>query len=71
MLLLLFELFNGTQRLGEPRRKLQPISPKTLTDRLRLLEGRESSLVLFIQACRSMSNMNLPRAVKEQKGAVF
>jgi DNA-binding HxlR family transcriptional regulator len=40
MLLLLFELFNGTQRFGELRRKLQPISPKTLTDRLRLLEEK-------------------------------
>ncbi|CAM3212132.1 helix-turn-helix domain-containing protein [Paenibacillus lupini] len=40
MLLLLFELFNGTKRFGELRRKLQPISPKTLTDRLRLLEDK-------------------------------
>ncbi|MFD1953177.1 winged helix-turn-helix transcriptional regulator [Paenibacillus thailandensis] len=40
MLLLLFELFNGTRRFGELRRKLQPISPKTLTDRLRLLEEK-------------------------------
>ncbi|GAA4872550.1 helix-turn-helix domain-containing protein [Paenibacillus vulneris] len=40
MLLLLFELFNGNQRFGELRRKLQPISPKTLTDRLRLLEEK-------------------------------
>jgi len=40
MLLLLFELFNGTKRFGELRRKLQPISPKTLTDRLRLLEEK-------------------------------
>ncbi|MBW5446138.1 transcriptional regulator [Cohnella sp. CFH 77786] len=39
-LILLFELFNGTRRFGELRRKLQPISPKTLTDRLRLLEER-------------------------------
>ncbi|MNL39601.1 putative HTH-type transcriptional regulator YtcD [compost metagenome] len=39
-LLLLFELFNGTRRFGELRRKLQPISPKTLTDRLRLLEEK-------------------------------
>nr|WP_127530056.1 helix-turn-helix domain-containing protein [Paenibacillus kobensis] len=40
MLLLLFELFNGNRRFGELRRKLQPISPKTLTDRLRLLEDK-------------------------------
>ena len=40
MLLLLFELFNGTKRFGELRRKLHPISPKTLTDRLRLLEDK-------------------------------
>ncbi|MCR2807598.1 winged helix-turn-helix transcriptional regulator [Paenibacillus soyae] len=39
-LLLLFELFNGTKRFGELRRRLQPISPKTLTDRLRLLEEK-------------------------------
>ncbi|MBD3917412.1 helix-turn-helix transcriptional regulator [Paenibacillus sp. PR3] len=40
MLLLLFELFNGNRRFGELRRKLHPISPKTLTDRLRLLEEK-------------------------------
>jgi DNA-binding HxlR family transcriptional regulator len=40
MLLLLFELFNGTRRFGELRRRLQPINPKTLTDRLRLLEEK-------------------------------
>lgn len=39
-LLLLFELFKGTRRFGELRRRLQPISPKTLTDRLRLLEEK-------------------------------
>ena len=39
-LLLLFELFNGTRRFGELRRRLRPISPKTLTDRLRLLEEK-------------------------------
>lgn len=39
-LLLLFELFHGTKHFGELRRKLQPISPKTLTDRLRLLEEK-------------------------------
>lgn len=32
------ELFNGVKRFGEFRRVLHPISPKTLTDRLRLLE---------------------------------
>ncbi|QYR22266.1 helix-turn-helix transcriptional regulator [Paenibacillus sp. sptzw28] len=37
-LLLLRELFNGTKRFGELRRSLHPISPKTLTDRLRMLE---------------------------------
>lgn len=35
---LLRELFNGVKRFGELRRLLHPISPKTLTDRLRLLE---------------------------------
>ena len=37
---LLRELFNGVKRFGELRRSLHPISPKTLTDRLRLLEER-------------------------------
>jgi DNA-binding HxlR family transcriptional regulator len=35
---LLRDLFNGIKRFGELRRTLHPISPKTLTDRLRLLE---------------------------------
>lgn len=39
-LLLLRDLFNGLTRFGELRRSLHPISPKTLTDRLRLLEER-------------------------------
>ena len=39
-LLLLYHLFNGVKRFGELRRMLHPISPKTLTDRLRLLEER-------------------------------
>ncbi len=39
-LLLLRHLFNGVKRFGELRRSLYPISPKTLTDRLRLLEER-------------------------------
>ncbi|GHO41900.1 winged helix-turn-helix transcriptional regulator [Ktedonospora formicarum] len=39
-LLLLRHLFNGIKRFGELRRALHPISPKTLTDRLRLLEER-------------------------------
>jgi DNA-binding HxlR family transcriptional regulator len=38
ILLLLRELFNGVKRFGELRRSLDPISPKTLTDRLRMLE---------------------------------
>jgi DNA-binding HxlR family transcriptional regulator len=37
---LLLELFVGTKRFGELRRRLNPISPKTLTDRLRMLEER-------------------------------
>src|SRR6266702_888386 len=37
-LLLLHDLFNGIKRFGELRRSLHPISPKTMTDRLRLLE---------------------------------
>lgn len=40
-LLLLLDLFNGTKRFGELRRSLHPISPKTLTDRLRMLEDNE------------------------------
>lgn len=40
-LLLLHQLCGGgTRRFGELRRALHPISPKTLTDRLRLLEER-------------------------------
>src|SRR5690349_20552034 len=37
---LLRDLFNGLKRFGELRRSLHPISPKTLTERLRLLEER-------------------------------
>ncbi|HZG18323.1 MAG TPA: helix-turn-helix domain-containing protein [Candidatus Bathyarchaeia archaeon] len=37
-LYLLRDLFNGIKRFGELRRSLHPISPKTLTDRLRMLE---------------------------------
>jgi DNA-binding HxlR family transcriptional regulator len=37
---LLLELFVGTKRFGELRRRLHPISPKTLTDRLRMLEEK-------------------------------
>ena len=36
-LLLLRDLFNGLKRFGELRSSLHPISPKTLTDRLRML----------------------------------
>jgi DNA-binding HxlR family transcriptional regulator len=39
-LLLLRHLFNGVKRFGVLRRVLHPISPKTLTERLRLLEER-------------------------------
>ena len=39
-LMILRSLFNGLKRFGELRRSLQPISPKTLTDRLRMLEER-------------------------------
>ncbi|TDF98750.1 winged helix-turn-helix transcriptional regulator [Paenibacillus piri] len=39
-LLLLRDLFNGIKRFGELRRSLHPISPKTLTDRLRMLEEK-------------------------------
>ena len=34
------ELFVGTKRFGDLRRSLHPISPKTLTDRLRVLEEK-------------------------------
>jgi DNA-binding HxlR family transcriptional regulator len=37
-ILILRDLFSGMKRFGEFRRSLAPISPKTLTDRLRLLE---------------------------------
>ncbi|HET8842406.1 MAG TPA: helix-turn-helix domain-containing protein [Ktedonobacteraceae bacterium] len=37
---LLRELFSGVKRFGELRRSVHPISPKTLTDRLRLLEEK-------------------------------
>jgi DNA-binding HxlR family transcriptional regulator len=39
-LLLLHYLFNDVKRFGELRKRLHPISPKTLTDRLRMLEER-------------------------------
>ncbi|WP_223066292.1 winged helix-turn-helix transcriptional regulator [Paenibacillus caui] len=39
-LLLLRDLFNGIRRFGELRRSLHPISPKTLTERLRMLEEK-------------------------------
>ena len=39
-LLLLHSLFSGVKRFGELRSALHPISPKTLTDRLRFLEAR-------------------------------
>lgn len=37
-ILILRDLFSGITRFGELRRSLAPISPKTLADRLRLLE---------------------------------
>ena len=37
-LLILRELFTGTKRFGELRASLQGISPKTLAERLRILE---------------------------------
>ncbi len=37
-LLVLRELFTGTKRFGELRKTLHGISPKTLTERLRLME---------------------------------
>lgn len=37
---LLRDLFNDVKRFGELRRSLHPISPKTLTDRLRMLEEK-------------------------------
>ena len=38
-LLILRDLFMGTKRFGELRTSLQGVSPKTLTDKLRELEG--------------------------------
>lgn len=40
-LLILRDLFEGTKRFGELRASLTGISPKTLTDKLRELEGAE------------------------------
>jgi DNA-binding HxlR family transcriptional regulator len=40
-LLLLRELFTGTKRFGQLRSALTGISPKTLTDRLRILEEQQ------------------------------
>jgi DNA-binding HxlR family transcriptional regulator len=37
-ILILRDLASGVKRFGELRRTLHPISPKTLTDRLRMLE---------------------------------
>ncbi|WP_236601497.1 helix-turn-helix domain-containing protein [Ktedonobacter sp. SOSP1-52] len=37
-ILVVHELLSGVKRFGELRRSLHPISPKTLTDRLRMLE---------------------------------
>ncbi len=39
-LLILRELFQGTRRFGELRTTLQGVSPKTLTERLRILEKK-------------------------------
>ena len=38
-LLILRDLFTGTKRFGELRTSLAGVSPKTLTDKLRELEG--------------------------------
>jgi DNA-binding HxlR family transcriptional regulator len=40
-LLILRELFTGTKRFGELRSSLPGVSPKTLTERLRLLEAHQ------------------------------
>ncbi len=39
-LLILRELMTGTKRFGELRKELQGISPKTLTERLRVMEDQ-------------------------------
>jgi len=39
-LLVLRELFTGTKRFGELRKALMGISPKTLTERLRVMESQ-------------------------------
>src|SRR3989304_236187 len=39
-LLILRDLFDGTKRFGELRRSLEGISPRTLSQRLRELEGQ-------------------------------
>ena len=39
-LLILRDLFDGTRRFGELRRSLEGISPRTLSQRLRELEGQ-------------------------------
>ncbi len=40
-LLVLRELLTGTKRFGELRRAVGEVNPKTLTDRLRVLEGHD------------------------------
>lgn len=39
-ILIVRDLLSGVKRFGELRRSLHPISPKTLTDRLRALEDQ-------------------------------
>ncbi|MDQ0897745.1 winged helix-turn-helix transcriptional regulator [Paenibacillus sp. V4I7] len=48
---LLLELFVGTKRFGELRRKLHPISPKTLTDRLRCAGGEGDYNAYAVPRC--------------------
>ncbi len=40
-LLILRELLGGTKRFGELRRAIDDVNPKTLTDRLRMLEEHD------------------------------
>jgi len=66
-LLLLRELFSGVKRFGELRRSLRPISPKTLTDRLRLLEEQGIVTRTVYSEVPLHVDTNLPSPVKDAR----
>ncbi|MGO4272455.1 winged helix-turn-helix transcriptional regulator [Paenibacillus sp. TAF58] len=59
-LYLLRDLFNGINRFGALRRTLHPISPKTLTDRLCMLEEHGIVTRTLYPRVLFMWNMILP-----------